>query len=174
MNDHMTRRIFLATLAFASTVVLSPPILADESNQGHQLDGTWMVTVYRVSPPPGVAPTFLGLITMTPDGQVVEESNTTSIRSLGHGEWFKTGPRQFRRLTVNFRFAPPPAAFRTYIGVTRIIADLQLNKDGDEFTAESIIENYDADGNLIASSPGTETGRHCDSRTSVKRCMGLE
>jgi hypothetical protein len=174
MNQHMTRRFFPSTLAFAGALLLSTPILAAESNHGNQLDGTWMVTVYRVSPPPGVAPTFLGLLTMTPDGQVLEESNTTAIRSLGHGEWIKMGPRQFRRVTVNFRFAPPPAAFRTYIGVTRIVADLQLNKDGDEFTAESIIENYDADGNLIASSPGTETGRLCDSRTSVKRCMGLE
>ena len=167
-------RLFPAALAFASFVLLSTPILADESNHGHQLDGTWMVTVYRVSPPPGVAPTFLGLITMTPDGQVLEESNTTSIRSLGHGEWFKTGPRQFHRVTVNFRFAPPPAAFRTYIGVTKIIADLQLNKDGDEFTGQSVIETYDAAGNLTASSPGTETGRLCEARTSVKRCMGLE
>jgi hypothetical protein len=149
--------------------------MASESNHGNQLDGTWMVTVYRVSPPPGVAPTFLGLLTMTPDGQVLEESNTTSIRSLGHGEWIKTGPRQFRRAHRNFRFAPSASGIshihRRDEGLSRISSSIRT---GDEFTGRSIIENYDADGNLTASSPGTESGRLCDSKTSVKRCMGLE
>jgi hypothetical protein len=174
MNDRITQRIFPASLAFAFTVLLSSPVLAADSVNNNQLDGTWMVTVHRDSPPPGVAPTFLALLTMTPDGQTIDESNTTTIRSLGHGEWFRTGPREFRRVAVNFRFAPPPAAFRTYIGVTRITADLQLSLDGDSYSGASTIETYDADGNLVSTSPGIEEGRRCDARASVKHCIGLE
>ena len=35
---------------------------ATSSAEGLQLDGTWMVTVTRTNPPPGLAPTFKSLL----------------------------------------------------------------------------------------------------------------
>src|SRR4051794_22443105 len=66
------------------------------------LEGTWMFGVANSTP-------FLALQTYTQDGQYLGETNSTASRSLEHGEWFKVGPRQYIRSSVNFRFAPPPA-----------------------------------------------------------------
>ena len=173
MNIRLMQGICRISLAFGLGIMLSETAIAEQSlSQGHGLEGNWMVTVTRINPPPGTAPTFLSLVTLTADGQALEESNTTAIRSLGHGDWVKIGPRQFQRTTVNFRFAPPPAAPRTYIGVSRITATLDLNRQGDEFIGNSMIENFDQDGNLVATMYSTEAGRLCEDSTSMKRCLG--
>ena len=173
MNSRLMQCISSVSLAFGFSIMLSQTALGDQSSsEGHGLEGSWMVTVTRINPPPGTSPTFLSLMTLTPDGQVLEESNTTAIRSLGHGEWVKIGPWQFQRTALNFRFAPPPAAPRTYIGVSRITAILELNRRGDEFTGKSMIESFDQDGNPVATMYSTEAGRLCDGSATIKRCLG--
>jgi len=144
----------LPTLTFAG----GPP-----ARQG--LEGTWMLGVANSAQPLA----FLGLATFTEDGQVLGESNTTSIKSLERGEWFKVGHREYIRSTVNFRFTEP----RIYAGVQRITSRMVVTEDGEEFTGEAVVERYDAAGNLISSIPSAESGRRCDSTTTIARCLGI-
>src|SRR5258705_12823570 len=100
--------------------LVSIPLLtqADKTIEARKLTGNWIVTVTRVNPPPGVAPTFLSLMTYFEDGNVSEESNTTSIRSTGHGNWERAAHQQFTRSVSFFRFD----ATRNYLGTGRITA----------------------------------------------------
>jgi hypothetical protein len=129
-----------------------------------ELEGTWITGVA-----PSGATSFLGLSTYTQDGQVLSESSSTTIRSLDHGEWFKTGPRQYFRSSILFRFAEP----HTYIGVSRITANIVLSENGDEYTAQAVTQRFDPNGNFVSETHNTEMARRCDSSTRIARCLGL-
>ena len=93
----MNRRFQHVMWNFALTVWLSMMstewILAAETSAGpEKLTGTWIITVSRINPPPGLPASFLGIATITPDGAVFGESNTTALRSLDYGNWVRTGP----------------------------------------------------------------------------------
>jgi hypothetical protein len=128
---------------------------ADEEGRG-TLVGTWLVAVKRPAPLPDI----LSLQTFTssnPDegGEVLEESNSTAIASLKHGEWAPVGHRQFARTMIAFRFD----AQRQYLGMAKVIATLELSRDGSRFVAQARVEFYDLNGNLVQSFTGlTETG----------------
>jgi hypothetical protein len=134
------------------------------------LEGTWMIGVASQTNNGGIP--FLGLGTYMQDGQFLGESNTTTIKSVEHGEWFKVGPREYVRWTVNFRFSPPPAPPRTYEGLTRITARVVVNEEGDAYTGVSVTERFDIVGNLVTSSTNSEAARRCDSSTTLARCLG--
>jgi hypothetical protein len=102
-----------------------------------------------------VAPTFLSLMTYSKDGAVLEESNTTAIRSLAPGEWEHLGDRRFTRTMLLFRFN----AARDYLGLGRITAQMRLKSRGDMFRAEAKIENFDPDGNLVNTLYSLEEGQ---------------
>jgi hypothetical protein len=68
--------------------LISLPLLTkanDDRSDRKTLTGNWIVTVTRINPPPGLQPTFLSLMTYIEDGNVIEESNTTAIRSTARG-----------------------------------------------------------------------------------------
>lgn len=166
------RRTCLSTLC---AVLIGAGALAQSSlakGPAHRqgLEGTWMIGVSSQTNNGGIP--FLALVTYTQDGQALSESNTTLIKSLEHGEWFKVGHREYIRTSVNFRFSPPPAPPRTYEGLTRISARLVLSEDGDEYTGTSVSQRYDIMGNLISSANNTEVARRCDSATTIARCLG--
>ena len=146
------------TLAVAVLISLaSVPLLtrADGPNEKRVLTGNWMVTVTRVNPPPTLPPTFLSLMTYFEDGNFLEESNTTSIRSTHRGNWERTGHQQFTRVSVAFRFD----AARNYLGTGRITATISLNEDGSEFQSDAVVQNFDPSGNLLTTAQSTEVGR---------------
>lgn len=167
----MNARQLLGTLGITAVLAcgisLSNSALANGPPARQGLEGTWITGVAPVG-----APGFLGLTTYTQDGQVLGESSSTTIRSLDHGEWFKTGPREYFRTSFLFRFAPPPEP-RTYIGVSRISAVIVLSESGDEYTAQAVTERFDPNGNFVSATHNTETARRCDSSTSILRCLGL-
>ena len=168
----MNARQLLGTLGMsavlACSISLSNSALANGPAARQGLEGTWITGVAS-----GSAPGFLGLATYTQDGLVFGESNSTTPRSLSYGEWFKIGPREYFRSAILFRFAPPPAEPRTYIGVSRISATIVLSESGDEFTAQAVTERFDPNGNFVSATNNTETARRCDSSTSIARCLGL-
>jgi len=173
----MNARQLLGTLsisvALAYGSLVPESALADGPPARQGLEGTWMVSIHNAAN--GGVP-FLLLATFTEEGQYLGETNTTAIRSLEHGDWFKVGPREYMRTSVNFSFAPPPAAPRTYTGLTRITEKLALNQAGDEYTlVAGSLERFDQNGNLISTLPsgGTAVGRRCDSSTSIPQCLGL-
>ena len=147
-------KVLLAAAVMVSLV--SVPLLtrADETNEERKPTGNWMVTVTRVNPPPGLAPTFLSLMTYFEDGNVSEESNTTSIRSTGHGNWERVGHLQFTRSVNFFRFD----STRNYLGTGRITATVTLSEDGSQFQASAVVQNFDSSGNLLTTLQSTEVG----------------
>jgi hypothetical protein len=147
-------KLLLVVAVFFSLVSIPLLTRANDSNEKRTLTGNWLVTVTRVNPPPSLPPTFLSLMTCFEDGNVSEESNTTSIRSTGHGDWERTGHQQFTRSIVFFRFD----ATRNYLGIGRITATVTLSEDGSEFVADAVVQNYDASGNLLTTLQSTEVG----------------
>lgn len=137
--------------------LMSIPVLtkADQTNEARKLTGNWMVTVTRINPPPSLAPTFLSLMTCFEDGNFLEESNTTSIRSTHRGSWERIGHQQFTRSSISFRFD----AARNYLGTSRLTATVTLSEDGGEFQANAMIESFDPSGNLLTTAQSTEVGQ---------------
>lgn len=166
--------ILTVTLAVSIGTIFSQSSLKAQSNNsgdnqpGHQrlyrqiLDGTWEATVTR---PDGT--TFLSLMTFTGSGEVLEESNTPSIRSLAHGEWARTGNRRFTRTWVLFRFVPTsdPAIPRLFVGTNRNTANMVLSEDRRTFNAVACSQLYDANGH-------PEGTRRCLTETGKRLEMG--
>ena len=121
------------------------------------LTGNWLVTVTRLNPPPTLPPTFLSLMTFFEDGNVLEESNGTTIRSTARGNWERTGHQQFSRTMTYFRFD----STRNFIGMGRISATVTLSNDGSQFQGDAVLQTFDAAGNLLTTvqAPGTEFGQ---------------
>jgi len=137
--------------------LVSVPLLsrANNSNEKRTLTGNWMVTVTRINPPPGLAPTFLSLMTYFNDGNFLEESNTTSIRSTHRGNWERIEHQEFSRSSIAFRFD----AARNYLGTSRLTATVTLSDDGSEFQANAVIQSFDTAGNLLSTAQSTEVGQ---------------
>jgi hypothetical protein len=130
----------LAAVGFSSTSSAA-------SSEGLQLDGTWMVTVTRVNPPPGVAPTFKSLLSYARGGVMIETSNTgTTRRGAALGQWERIGNDLFATSMWLFRFDPATGAS---LGTQEIDRTMRLSADGDSFTAVAVIHLFDLDGNPV-------------------------
>ena len=140
----------LAAVGFSSTSSAA-------SSEGLQLDGTWMVTVTRVNPPPGVAPTFKSLLIYTRGGGMIETSNTgTTRRGAALGQWERIGNDLFATSMWLFRFDP---ATGTSLGTQEIDRTMRLSADGESFTAVAVIHVFDSDGNQVGDAlHATEVG----------------
>lgn len=153
-------KLLLAVALMISVVSIPMLTRADErnghdGNQKRTLTGNWIVTVTRINPPPALAPTFLSLMTYFEDGNILEESNTTSIRSTHRGSWERIGHQQFSRTSISFRFDPA----RNYLGTSRITATVTLSEDGSQFQANAMVQSFDAAGNLLTTAQSTEVGQ---------------
>jgi hypothetical protein len=147
--------LLVAAIAFAAS--LSSVSSAASSTEGLQLDGTWMVTVTRVNPPPGVALTFKSLLTYTRGGGMVETSNTgTTRRGAALGQWERIGNNLFATSMWLFRFDP---ATGSSLGTQEIDRTMRLAADGESFTAVAVIHVFDLDGNPVGGAlHATEVG----------------
>ena len=141
-------RVVFFSLATALSLGSFQPVAADEGYadkaQRNSLTGNWYVTV-RVDP--GQAP-ITALQTYFEDGNMIEETNSTAIRSLGHGSWKPIGHRQFRRTFLIFSFD----ASRNFTGRAERTHTLELSHDGRFFAnLGGAINRYDREGNLLSS-----------------------
>jgi ABC-type transport system substrate-binding protein len=120
---------------------------ATSSAEGLQLDGTWMVTVTRINPPPGVAPTFKSLLSYARGGVMIETSNTgTTRRGAALGQWERIGNDLFATSMWLFRFDPATGA---HLGTQEVDRTVRLSADGDSFTAVAVVQQFDVDGNPV-------------------------
>ncbi len=133
-----------AVLAGAALAAGQTTVPAD-AKDGQHLEGSWQVTVTLLPPPPGLPPTFQGLRTFTAEGEVLASDNLPEIHSLGHGQWVRTGNRQFLQIFTFFRFIPP----HQFIGTRRVTAKLVLDPSLVEFRADTVVEDFDANGNRV-------------------------
>ena len=159
----MKRRIpitiagLLLVAAVAAAAGLSSASSAASSAEGLQLDGTWMVTVTRINPPPGLAPTFKSLMSYTRGGGMIETSNTgTTRRGAALGQWERIGNNLFATSMWLFRFDP---ATGSSLGTQEIDRTMRLATDGESFTAVAVIHVFDVDGNPVGDAlHATEVG----------------
>ena len=134
--------------------------------KSQRLPGTWMTTVTLEDPPPGVAASFRALNTFLPSGELLVSSSVglPSTRSLAHGDWIRTGNRQFASSFVFFRFDPAGA----FIGLQRVHRTILLAASLNAFTSTDVVEILDPGGTVIRSSRATEVGE----RLTVQRIAG--
>jgi hypothetical protein len=132
------------------------------------LEGTW---VTAVSAGPGQSGPFLSIATYTPTGQVLEENNSLQIRSLGHGEWRRTGRNTFQRTITSFNFSSPA---RVYSGVARVVTDITLEPGGDAYNQLSRFDIYNTAGQLITSGQNTGHANRCGIGSRIPVCLGIE
>ena len=155
-------RLKLMRSACVAAVLASTQVPVDaQINPARQkLEGVWLVTVTRVNPPAGTAPTFASLMTYLDGGGYVETSSTgRTNRGPAFGEWIRTGNRQFTITQYFFRFG----ANEQFIGISKIVRKIVLSEDGTEFRGVAVQDQYDAMGNLTVSGlRTTEVGRRVD------------
>jgi len=121
---------------------------AKNSAEGLQLDGTWMVTVTRINPPPGVPPTFQSLLSYTRGGVMIETSSTSAAvrRSPALGQWERIGNDLLATSMWFFRSDPVTGA---NLGTQEVDRTVRLSADGNSFTARAVVQQFDVDGNPV-------------------------
>lgn len=146
-------KLLLAVTVLFGLMSLPLLIRADQPNGERTLTGNWLVTVTPVTSPP--TPAFLSLVTYFEDGNLLQEGTSNILRSTGRGNWERTGHRRFTQSIILFRFD----AARTYIGTRVITSTIRLSKDGSEYQADSVGQNFDTSGNLLTTSQVTEVAQ---------------
>jgi hypothetical protein len=130
------------------------------------LEGTWVTTV---SGAPGSPGPFLSIATYTPTGQSFEENNTTQIRSVGHGEWRRTGRATFQRTMTFFSFTDA----HVYNGVARVVSDITVEPGGNTYREASRFEIYDPAARLVLTGENTGYANRCGAGSRIPVCLGL-
>lgn len=131
-------------------------------SDGNSVEGSWMITVTRVNPPPGVPATFKSLMTFAAGGGLVETSSTagSTRRSPAHGAWERISGRLYATTMVFFRSDPVTGAF---VGTQKVNRTMRLSQDGQTFEAVSLAAQYDVNGVLtLGGLRATETGERID------------
>ncbi len=149
----MRKRI---AIAIAALLVLAALVAATgrtsasatSSAEGLQLDGTWMTTVTRINPPPGLAPTFKSLVSYVRGGVMIETSSLAGAnrRSPALGQCERIGNDLFATSMWFFRSDPATGA---NLGTQEVDRTLRLSADGDSFTAVGVVQQFDVDGNPV-------------------------
>ena len=119
--------------------------IAEADQEGLSPVGTWLEHVERPPLPP-----LLTMQTFFADGNSLEESNSTLIRSLQHGSWKDIGHGRFSATGLSFVFDEN----RIWTGSTRRDMIFQLSRDGQTFVSvKGMTYHYDTDGNLVSKTP---------------------
>ncbi len=134
----------LATTGLGAISAAADGNRADTGRNG--LVGSWMVSVNRGP----TLPPLQSLQTYTKGHSVIETSNVgATVRSPAHGSWERTAGRQYGTTTVFFRYEPTTGA---YAGTVKLRTTLELSQDNQTFTAVTVGELRDPNGNLLPSS----------------------
>ena len=165
------RKFSLALSALAVVVALVATAGAtrtaavdDGDGNSPSLEGSWIGTATSVSPPN--LPQIKDLITFTHDGNVIESRPPfvpgaplgTEIGALletaGHGDWVKTGSREYEVKFVFF-IQRAPVADGGFIGTETIRMHLNYDSLGETLTGPLTSQIRNANGVIIFSADGT-------------------
>ena len=120
-------RTTVATLAFVLAIATQGSRL-DAAPHSHPVEqtivGSWFVTVT-----PNIMPAFVGLITATGDGGLIETNEVaiaSTLESPGHGQWVRTKHRKYAVTFVNLELNPD----RSYGGTGKVRAKVTLSPSG--------------------------------------------
>ena len=151
----------LSVLVVVAGLSLSPQALravrgSEQATLGQQLEGTWLLTVTREMAPPGEPLTFPSTLTFLPGGAFFETPSLVAGRTTpGHGQWVRTGDREFRASFLFFRLDPSGG----FIGMAKVTATYTLSEDLQELRVTGFTQILDAEGTVLGARPITAAGR---------------
>jgi len=131
---------------------------AEQQQQGQEqrgIEGVWDISVTGVSCATG-ALLFTGrVIHMFIDGGTMTEIADRSNRSAGLGTWRHLGGRNYSAVHEFIEYS----AFgpNTFNGTAVVAREIELSKNGDEFTATATSKVFDKNDNLINTGCATST-----------------
>ena len=118
----------LAVLAalFGAGVIATSASAEPRPESGHQLTGTWNVTVERPAP----LPPLKSVQVFTSSGAIIEMANEPQAsRTAQYGAWERIGGRLYAATALFYRFD----AQGNFAGTTKINKTIELGKDGNTF-----------------------------------------
>jgi hypothetical protein len=151
---HLTKTKFFSILAVAA-IGLTAPFLRGDSGEDQReergLAGTWLK-----DNEPGVNTPLL--TTYMSDGSLISSRcvivptgpTTVELISAGHGQWIRTGHREFASTRIFLRSGPTVE----FTGLVKLTETVTLNDASDQITSTGTLSIYDADNNLLFP-PGT-------------------
>ena len=151
-----------AAAAAGASLVTGRSGVADAQDD-RQLVGSWMVAVTPPGAQPG-GPARL-LVSFTPDGVALRTAPLQQVAppALGvekmfigttHGEWARTGDREFGLTFVGFAFDDAGR----FLATQRIRVAVRVDETSDSFSGPFKADFLAADGGVLASSGGTVLG----------------
>ena len=150
-------------VAIALVVLMVTPQLAAEESQT-KIEGSWIGTVTATNPP-GL-PSMRSLLSFTSEGIVLESRRLfvglspfgPLMETTGHGEWIRTGKREF---TVKFIFLTQqgPGSAGDSIGTDNITMRLVLDESGETYSGTFVSEIRDNADNVMFVANGLVEGK---------------
>lgn len=126
--------------------------IIEQNKRAQELTGSWELDIVS-TPGPGAPPPLKALVTFAEGGGCVETILLPPVVPA-HGEWRKTGDRQYEFAVVHPLLDPTGTLTATIRAKSKITL---LNKN--EFTATFTGNLFAPTGSLIAPISGTEQGR---------------
>jgi hypothetical protein len=161
----MSWRIGKALLAMATAAVLVLSAgwsIAAPSHGGHEIVGTWVVTV-QLNNCSGTAigGPFQSLLTFNNGETMIEDTTNPSFavgqRGTGHGVWEYEGEHKFAAKSVAFinftTTPPPPPGFKE--GTQTITQTIEFPNGPDQWTADAQVQFADTTGAVYRSACAT-------------------
>ena len=151
MNMKAMTLTFAVVFALLSSLMIGTPAFANSD----RIVGVWNVTeeILTGCPTGDVARTSPDLVMFTRGGDLIETPGALSVgqepirrTSPGLGSWEHAGGRHF---TIEFRFFRYNDADDTPAGVHVIKKNIELSRDGDEFTSTGTADIFDATGAFV-------------------------
>ena len=142
------------TLALATqNSVLAQSGQEQRGKEQQPLEGVWDISITIRSCTTGAALATGRAIQIFIDGGTMTEIADRSNRSAGLGTWRHLGGRNY---ATHHKFIEYSAA-GTFNGTTVLTREIELSKTGDEFTATTTFENFDANDQLFNTGCATST-----------------
>ena len=168
MKKRLLKKCSYAVLAALLALAVVPASASGQGlqkgqSQGGRLEGTWLadvtVTICATGAP---IRTVQSLSTYLRGGAALETTSATFLRSPGHGVWRHVGGQSYTTTFTVFRFGFNPGDSANpfpFVGTLRVTKTIELGADGDEYTATTASEIFDANGNLIGTGCATDVAR---------------
>lgn len=126
----------------------------------NSIAGSWYVEAT-----PDGAPPFRGMITFSDGGGVIASAQGDIIQfgdeispaTAGHGEWIRTGSREFLFTFRQIFYVFDDAGNNTFVGGNKVRHTARLNKAGTAWTGEMTVEFLDHNDNVVFTGSGSGT-----------------
>ena len=155
MKIWLSKGVLAAAISF---LLLCGSGQAEQQQRGQEqrgIEGVWDIIVTGVSCATGVA-LFTGrVIHMFIDDGTMTEIADRSNRSAGLGTWRHLGGRSYSSLHKFIEYSA--FGLNTFNGTAVVMREIELSKNGDEFTATATSKIFDKNDNLIATGCATST-----------------